>query len=103
MKKRLTHVSPLQLGIVFAAVSGLISLVFVLPIAGIASLVGFASAMHQNGMGMPPAFAGIFFLILPVFYAVFGFIGGVVGGFIYNLVAQLTGGIEFTTEDAPEK
>ncbi len=100
MNKRLTHVSPLQLGIVLAVVSGLLSLVFVLPMVGIASLVGTLG--HQNA-GMPPIFAGIFCLLLPVFYAVFGFIGGVLGGFIYNLVVKLTGGIEFTTEDAPQE
>ena len=86
-----------------AVLNGLISLVFVLPIAGISSLAGFASAMHQNNSGFPVAFSGLFFLFLPVLYAVFGFIGGVIGGFVYNLVAGLTGGIEVTVEDAPER
>jgi hypothetical protein len=38
-------------------------------------------------------------VFLPIIYAVVGFIGGVIVGFIYNLTAKWTGGIEFTTEE----
>jgi hypothetical protein len=42
---------------------------------------------------------GIFMLILlPIFYAVFGFIAGAIGAAIYNLVAGMVGGIELDVE-----
>ena len=36
---------------------------------------------------------------LPVMYGAFGFIFGVIGALIYNLVAGWTGGIEITLTD----
>lgn len=88
MKKRLTYVSPLQLGIVSGILYGLISLI-VVPFFILASLFG----PHGAGFGV------VFAIFLPIIYAVVGFIGGVITGFVYNLVAKWTGGIEFETSD----
>ena len=98
MKKRLTNVSPLKLGITLAVVYGIISLVFLVPLFLIFSLVSAASAAKSGAV--PFIFTGVFVIFLPVIYAIFGFIGGVIAAFIYNLVAKWTGGIEFTTEAA---
>jgi uncharacterized oligopeptide transporter (OPT) family protein len=86
MKKRLTNVSPLQLGIVLGVVYGIISLIFV-PFFIIGALFGHA------GFGV------VFAIFFPVIYAAAGFIGGVISAFVYNIVAKWTGGIEFTTEE----
>jgi hypothetical protein len=91
MKKRLTHVSPLQLGIVLAVLYGSIALIFA-PIFLLAALFGTKSG------GMSVSFA----ILCPIIYAIAGFIGGVIAGFVYNLVAKWTGGIEFMTTDAPQ-
>lgn len=48
------------------------------------------------------AFApGFFAVLFPVLYAIGGFIGGVIGAAIYNVVAKMTGGLEFEVEDLP--
>jgi hypothetical protein len=86
MKKRLTNVSPVKLGITLAVVYGILSLLVV-------PFLLFASLFHGRGI------AGVFVIFLPIIYAVFGFIGGVISAFIYNLVAKWTGGIEFITEE----
>jgi hypothetical protein len=50
--------------------------------------------------GGPAAFGGVFFAILfPVFYAIAGFIGGIIAAAIYNLIAKWTGGLEFEVRD----
>jgi hypothetical protein len=91
MKKRLTHVSPLQLGIVLGVLYGIIALI-VVPFFLLAALFGGKGAIMGVG----------FAIIFPVIYAVAGFIGGVITAFVYNLVAKWTGGVEFTTTDAPQ-
>jgi hypothetical protein len=98
MKKRLTYISPLQLGIVLGILYGIVSIVFLIPCFLIMSLVGAASA-RTGAQAIPVIFTGVFMIFLPVIYAVLGFIGGVITAFIYNLVAKWTGGVEFTTQD----
>jgi len=39
--------------------------------------------------------------MIPVLYATIGFIGGIIVAAIYNLIARLTGGLEFTLDDIP--
>jgi hypothetical protein len=86
MKKRLTHVASLQLGIVPGALYGLVSLI-VVPFIVIAAIV-------SRGFG------GILLIFLPVVYAIAGFIGGVIFAAVYNFIVRWTGGIEFTVTDA---
>ena len=88
MKKRLTYVAPLQLGIVHAVLYGIISLILV-PFLLIAALFGHGG------------FSAILIIFIPVIYAILGFIAGIIVAFIYNLVAKWTGGIEFVLTDAP--
>ena len=88
MKKRLTNVNPLKLGIVLGVLYGVISLIIV-PFFILAALFG----PKGSGFGIVLA---IFF---PIIYAVAGFIGGVISAFVYNLVAKWTGGVEFTTQE----
>ncbi|MGA2030152.1 MAG: hypothetical protein ABSG87_08785 [Verrucomicrobiota bacterium] len=89
MKKRLTYVSPLQLGIVLGVLYGIIALIFV-PFLLLATLFG-----AKGGF-----IGGIFAIFLPIIYAIAGFVGGIISAFVYNLVAKWTGGVEFTTSDA---
>lgn len=99
---RIKKISPLQLGKMLAVIYGLISIIivpFFIIFAVIGSIAGAAS--HSNGFA--PAAFGVGFsvvmaLIFPVMYAGFGFIAGVLGGFVYNLVAKWVGGIEVELE-----
>jgi len=99
MKKRLTHVDPLKLGITLGIIYGIMSLIIAVPVFLIMSLAGAASAARGGGQALPAIFSGVFVIFLPIIYAVIGFIGGVIAAFTYNLVAKWTGGVEFTTEE----
>ena len=98
MKKRLTNVNPLKLGITLAVIYGVMALIFMVPFFLILSLAGAASA-KTGAHALPVIFSGVFVIFLPIIYAVLGFIGGVLAAFIYNLVAKWTGGVEFTTQE----
>ncbi len=68
-------------------------------IAGLFVLL-FGSMMGaMGGSGMPGMLGGVgAVIILPILYGVFGFVAGAIGAFIYNLVANLVGGIEIEVE-----
>jgi hypothetical protein len=90
MKKRISHISVLQQGIVCAVLYGLLSLIAV-PFLILGALFGHGGA------------GAILFIFLPIVYAIVGFIAGVITAFVYNLVAGWTGGIELTFSDAPQQ
>ncbi len=103
MRRRITRISPLQLGIVHAVFYGLISLVFFTPFFILMSIFAPHVAANQQNAA-PQLFMGmgvVMAIIMPFLYAIFGFVFGIIGALIYNLVARITGGIEFTVEDAP--
>ena len=61
-------------------------------------MTAFASHMPaQQRIGVL-AFGTGFAIFVPVIYAVLGFIVGVVGAWVYNLVAKWIGGIEVEVE-----
>jgi hypothetical protein len=93
MKKQLTHIAPLRAGIVLGVLYGLLGLVCV-PFFLLLAAFHSASGAHSTAVGS--AYFGILF---PVFYAVAGFIGGIVAAAIYNLVAKWTGGLEFEVRE----
>ena len=92
--RRIKRFAPLQLGKMLAVLYGIMGLVFC-PFLLLFSTL----AAHTGGRpGMGMMFGTGFALLLPVFYAVMGFIGGVVSGFLYNLIAKWIGGIEVEVE-----
>ncbi len=101
MKKRLARISPLQLGIVLAVLYAVLSLIVILPLGAISMAGGAFMQHHGTHSGGATLFTGVFLFLLPVLYAVLGFVVGVLVAAIYNLVASFTGGIEVTVEDAP--
>lgn len=97
MVTRFRSINPVQLGIVYAVMYGLLALVMALlmmPFFAIMSSIGGENAKNMPAIGL---LGGLAILILaPIFYGVIGFIGGVIAALIYNLVASWTGGIEVT-------
>ncbi len=101
MTKRLTRIAPLKTGIVVGVLYALLGLVAV-PFLMLVGASAAAIARHGASTGLPaPAtlLFGVGALFLPIFYGVIGFLIGVIGAAIYNLVARWTGGIEFSVED----
>lgn len=81
-----------------AKITGIIAAVFGL-IAGILFFAfGSWFGAHGSGMalGMMGGFMGI--VVLPLAYGVFGFLGGLIHGFVYNVAAGFVGGIRIDTE-----
>ena len=108
MKKRLTRVSPVQLGIVLAVFYGLLSLVIFVPmgfVCAAAWAINGNSALHGSSIpaGLPGVLVGgLMMILLPVLYAGFGFVSGVIVAAVYNLIAKISGGVEFTFQDVLE-
>jgi hypothetical protein len=94
-KRRIKRIAPLQLGKMLAVVYGLIGLV-VIPFFMIMSAVMPQMPAEQRAGFM--ALGMGFILFLPVMYAIIGFIGGLIGACIYNIVAKWVGGIEVEVE-----
>ncbi|HEY3897523.1 MAG TPA: hypothetical protein VGM54_02865 [Chthoniobacter sp.] len=91
MKKRVTHINPLQLGKTLGGVYFALSLI-VMPIIAVAMVLS-----HSIGM-----LEGLFLAIGgPIIYGILGMIVWAIMGAIYNLLARWTGGIEVTVEDVP--
>ena len=84
MKKQITNVSPVQT----AKVIAVLYLVMSLPI--VLLMMAFLPSMGMSKMML---------LIAPIMYMVIGFIFTLIGAFIYNFVAGLVGGIEFTVNE----
>jgi hypothetical protein len=92
MKKRLTQINPLHAGKMVAALGGLYSLFVLLFVMGMVAIGIVTGNYHGLSTGLD-AIAMLF--IIPVF----GFIYGLLGAAVYNLIAKWTGGVEFTLSD----
>lgn len=88
MKEQIINVSVLQAAKVSAALYFVVSLVFIVIFALFSSL-----------FGMPMRVPMMYLLFVPVIYLVIGFIFTAIGALLYNLVASVIGGIEFTTKE----
>lgn len=81
-------------GAMTAAVGLLLGIVFAL-----ASLAGAGLYGTEDGLGFMGPMLGIgAVIVLPIVYGVMGFIGGILGAFLYNLFAGMVGGVEIRTE-----
>ena len=94
--KSLRSIAPLRAGIVLGATYGLLSLM-VVPLIILMVVAGKMTGSPANGMTALPI---AFIVILPFAYAALGFIGGIIGAFVYNLIAKFTGGLQFELADA---
>lgn len=84
MKIRIRKISPFQAGKMLAVFYALFSLILI-PILLLAAIAG---PDGSGGVSMVMA------IMMPLLYIVVGFIGGIIGAFIYNIVAGWIGGLE---------
>jgi hypothetical protein len=87
MKKQIVQVSVMQSAKVMAAVY----LLTAIPVVLLWVLAMSTVAPHGAGFGI------VMLVVMPVAYAIAGFVGAAIGAWIYNLVAARIGGFEFTT------
>jgi len=103
--KRLVRIGVLNAGIVMTVFYGLIALLIVpfliiIPLVGPAASGGGSSDPDSTALDAGVMVATAVFM--PLVYAPFGFVFGVITAAIYNLVARFTGGLEFQfADDAP--
>jgi len=102
MTRRIKRIAPLQAGKMVGVVYACLGLIF-LPIFLLAAAAGAFAQHAQPGQSAAPAaaVAGAMFVVglfMPVIYGVMGFILGVLGSAIYNLIARWIGGIEVDVE-----
>ena len=82
-KRILKRVNPVQLAKFLGLLYALLGLIFA-PFFLLAALFGPKGA----GMGL------VMVILIPVLYGIAGVISGLLGGWIYNVVAKIIGGIE---------
>ena len=92
MKQQITRLSPHQNGKVAAVLAAVVSLIVLVPVFLIATLAGAGTAAQ----GMP---LWLIF-ILPVIYLVISYIVTVIFCALYNVIAPMTGGIEYDSSPA---
>lgn len=92
--KKIDILSAGKITAVIAAAIGLIAgLIMLLFGSFFAALGGEA-----NGGGFMALGGALSVVILPIMYGIFGFIGGVLQAFVYNIAAGFMGGIRIETE-----
>lgn len=97
--RRIKRFDPMQLGKMFGVLYAIMGLIFI-PFILLGAFLGSLAPRHA---GAPPAQFALVFAIgmavaAPIFYGVMGFLTGLIGGFVYNLVAKWIGGIEVEVE-----
>jgi hypothetical protein len=89
MKKQIVNISKLQT----AKVTAVLYLIISLPIVLMMMIPMLIAQPEGSKISLG------FLVAMPVLYAVFGFLFTLLGAWIYNGVASLIGGIEFTMAD----
>ena len=101
MTRRIKRIAPLQAGKMLAVVYGCLGLIF-LPFFALAGMLGAFAQRAQSDQAAPAALVGGIMLgmgiFLPIIYGVMGFVFGVIGATLYNLVARWIGGLELEVE-----
>lgn len=81
----------------------ILGLIIFLPLGLMFSLISsFIPDAGEFESEMIPIFSGVFIIIIPLFYAVFGTITNVIIAFVYNLISLKFGGIKLTVEKLNE-
>jgi hypothetical protein len=86
-----------------AKITGLMYACMGLLFAPLFLLIGvLAAAAGQRNNPLAGIFSVGIALLLPLFYGVMGFVGGLAGAFFYNLLARWVGGFELELELRPQ-
>ena len=87
------RIAPLSLAKLQGVLLGLMGLIVVVPLLLLSFIFPVDPGMEE---GVLPSLW--FFILIPVIYAVMGFIMGLITALLYNLVSQWIGGLEITIE-----
>jgi Transmembrane domain of unknown function (DUF3566) len=104
LNRRIKRIAPLQAGKMLGVLYGGMGLIFFpfFVFAGLLSVFVQQSPQHgQAETAAPAVIAGLMVamaVLMPVIYGAMGFVLGLLGAAIYNLVARWIGGIEVEVE-----
>lgn len=88
-----------RIGVLSAAKLQAVLMAFVGLIAGIFyAIIGTTLGEVTGSAGLGAGLGILAIIVVPILYATFGFIGGAIGAFLYNLVAGWVGGLEMDFE-----
>jgi hypothetical protein len=90
-------VGVVSVGKMYGAISAAMGLLFGIGIA-LFSVLGAGLADSTQSAILGPVLGIGAVIVLPIFYGVLGFIGGVIGAALYNVFAAMVGGVEIQTE-----
>lgn len=90
-------VGVVSVGKMYGAITAAMGLLFGIGIA-LFSVLGAGLADSTESAILGPVLGVGAVIVLPIFYGVLGFIGGVVGAALYNLFAAMVGGVEIQTQ-----
>ncbi len=95
---QIKKIEPLSAGKLLGTLYALIGL-FIGGIFTLLALVGVAAGGGGGDAALGSILGGIGAIIMmPLFYGVLGFLGGLVGAFFYNIIAGMVGGISLEIE-----
>lgn len=81
----------------FAKLSGMLYAILGLIFGGIVSLLALAGGFGSNtsgGGGFSALVGAGAVVVFPIFYGLMGFLGTLIGAWLYNIVAGVVGGVE---------
>jgi hypothetical protein len=90
-------VGVVSVGKMYGAITAAMGLLFGIGIA-LFSVLGAGLADSTQSAILGPVLGVGAVIVLPIFYGVLGFIGGVIGAVLYNVFAAMVGGVEIQTE-----
>ena len=94
MKTQIKNFSPHQNAKVFAVLTAISSLIFIVPMVVIVLLMAPPVDQHGNPTTIPT----LMMFLMPIAYLIFGYISVAIGCLIYNFITKFIGGIEFEIE-----
>jgi hypothetical protein len=94
MMKRLSRISPWQAGKTLAVAYFALGLIIAIPFGLLMSLVPAVPGQQKP--------SALFFVFMPLLYALVALIFVPLGCWIYNMAARYTGGIEVSVETQPD-
>jgi uncharacterized SAM-binding protein YcdF (DUF218 family) len=82
----------------YGAMGVLVGLLVGVCIAAVSALWGTRMTEDSSGVGALGAGMGLAaIVVVPIFYGVFTFLSGLIGGWLYNMLAGMVGGVEIET------
>ena len=85
----------LSVGKVYALTLAFLGFIVVIFVA----IIGSAFNAYDRGGLLGPSLGIASIILFPIIYGIIGFLAGIIGAAIYNLIAKLVGGIEIELKD----